>query len=151
MRFVWRITMAKDTHSEYVILIAFPRQKWLRERASILRYTYIAALVLQKHSLTPNVTAAFSHAALSIKGRFWCRFTGHYRYIFKTRSCRQWQFRFTDLLIGYQKIWNASPHRKGHSWFRNSTFAIWPKRQLFYQVHTLPSLNPRLSHRQCIQ
>ena len=33
MRFAWWITKATDTHTEYVILIAFPRQKWLRERA----------------------------------------------------------------------------------------------------------------------
>jgi len=31
------ITKAKNTHSEYVILIAFPWQQWLRERASVLR------------------------------------------------------------------------------------------------------------------
>ena len=48
---VWRmrvthwITNATDTHSEYVILIAFLQQQWLRERASLLRYTYIACLV----------------------------------------------------------------------------------------------------------
>jgi hypothetical protein len=30
----------KYTHSEYVILIAFPQQQWLHERASILFYTY---------------------------------------------------------------------------------------------------------------
>ena len=34
-----------DTHSEYVKLIAFPRQQWLRERASVWRYTYIGSLV----------------------------------------------------------------------------------------------------------
>jgi len=33
-----------DTHSEYVILIDFPMQQWLRERASTLRYTYTAFL-----------------------------------------------------------------------------------------------------------
>ena len=33
------------THSEYVIIIAFPRQQWLRERASILRSKYTACLV----------------------------------------------------------------------------------------------------------
>jgi len=33
------IPQAKNTHSEYVILIAFPLQQWLRERASVLRYT----------------------------------------------------------------------------------------------------------------
>ena len=29
----------------YVILIAFPLQQWLRERASMLRYTYIACRI----------------------------------------------------------------------------------------------------------
>jgi hypothetical protein len=42
MRFACWITKATDTHSEYVILIAFPRQQRLRERALMLRYTYIA-------------------------------------------------------------------------------------------------------------
>jgi hypothetical protein len=46
MRFICRITKATDIHSEYVILIAFPQQQWLRERSSILRHTYIAFLVL---------------------------------------------------------------------------------------------------------
>jgi hypothetical protein len=36
------------THSEYIILIYFPRQSLLRERASILRYTYIANLAFSK-------------------------------------------------------------------------------------------------------
>jgi hypothetical protein len=34
------------TLSEYVILIAFPLQQWLYERASVLHYTHIAGLVL---------------------------------------------------------------------------------------------------------
>ena len=32
-------------HTLYVIFIAFPRQQWLRERASVLHNTYIACLV----------------------------------------------------------------------------------------------------------
>jgi hypothetical protein len=36
---------ATTTHSEYVILISFPRQQWLRERVSLLHYTYTAYLV----------------------------------------------------------------------------------------------------------
>jgi len=40
------IPKATDTHSEYVTLIAFPRQQWLRERASMLRYTYFACLIV---------------------------------------------------------------------------------------------------------
>jgi hypothetical protein len=46
MRFEFWTSKATDTHSDYEILIAFPRQQWLRERDSILRYTYIASLVL---------------------------------------------------------------------------------------------------------
>jgi hypothetical protein len=30
----------------FIILIAFPRQQWLRERASLLRCTFIACLML---------------------------------------------------------------------------------------------------------
>jgi hypothetical protein len=47
---IWRmgiaclIPKATDTHSEYVILIAFPLQQWLHERPSMLRYTYIVVL-----------------------------------------------------------------------------------------------------------
>ena len=34
------------THThQYVILIAFPRQQWFRERASVLRYTCTACIV----------------------------------------------------------------------------------------------------------
>jgi hypothetical protein len=41
---------AKNTHSEYVIRIAFPLQQRLHDNASMLRYTYTAcpALPLQK-------------------------------------------------------------------------------------------------------
>ena len=44
MRFACCVAKATDTHSEYVILIAFPPQ-WFRERASVLCYTYIACFV----------------------------------------------------------------------------------------------------------
>jgi hypothetical protein len=37
MRFACWITKATDTQLDYVTLIAFPRQQWLRERSSILR------------------------------------------------------------------------------------------------------------------
>ena len=45
MRIACWITKATNTHSEYVILIPFPLQQWLHERASMLRYTYIACIV----------------------------------------------------------------------------------------------------------
>jgi len=40
------MTRATDTHSEYVILIAFQRQQWLRERASVLCHMYITCHVI---------------------------------------------------------------------------------------------------------
>jgi hypothetical protein len=49
---MWRMRIAlwktkdTDTHSEYVILIAFPLQKLLQERVSIFRHTHIACLVV---------------------------------------------------------------------------------------------------------
>ena len=45
MRIACWITKATNTYSEYIILIAFPLQQWLRERASMLRYMYIVCLV----------------------------------------------------------------------------------------------------------
>jgi hypothetical protein len=39
------IPKTTNTHSEYVIIIAFPLQQWLYERDSLLRYTYVACLV----------------------------------------------------------------------------------------------------------
>ena len=49
------VTEASVTHSECVILLAFARQQRLSERASLLRYTYIACIVyLKKVFLFPT-------------------------------------------------------------------------------------------------
>jgi len=34
-----------STNPYYLVLTAFPRQQWLRERVSLLRYRYTAGLV----------------------------------------------------------------------------------------------------------
>ena len=44
MRIAYSIPKATNTHSEYVILTAFPLQQRLHKRASMLRYTYIVCL-----------------------------------------------------------------------------------------------------------
>jgi hypothetical protein len=49
MRIACWIPKATNTHSQYVILIAFPLQQWLRERASLLRYTYTACAIECSH------------------------------------------------------------------------------------------------------
>jgi hypothetical protein len=58
---MWRIAcwipQATNTNSQYVILIAFPLQQWLYERASLFRYTYIACLVTFLHSSDAPRTA----------------------------------------------------------------------------------------------
>jgi len=38
MRFSCWVTKATDIHLDYVILIVFPRQQWLHERASMISY-----------------------------------------------------------------------------------------------------------------
>ena len=38
------------THTEYAILIAFPPQQWLQERAATLRHTYISCHVETRSS-----------------------------------------------------------------------------------------------------
>ena len=47
---IWSMRIAcwilKATHAVYVMLIAFPLQQCLHERASLLRYTYFACFVL---------------------------------------------------------------------------------------------------------
>ena len=53
------IPKATNTHSEYVILIAFPPQQWLHERASMLRYTYIAVFSYNIYSHTYGLFGAW--------------------------------------------------------------------------------------------
>jgi hypothetical protein len=55
MRSAFWIPKATYTRSEYVIFIAFPRQQWLRESASMLHYTHIAYLIFYFHPYA-NVT-----------------------------------------------------------------------------------------------
>jgi len=45
VRFVCWINKKTKTHSEYVILIAFPRQQLLRQRVSVLGCSYIVCIV----------------------------------------------------------------------------------------------------------
>jgi len=56
MRIACWISKATNTHSVYVILSAIPLQQWLHERASVLRYTYVACLAsLLEPALTSTV------------------------------------------------------------------------------------------------
>ena len=79
MRFEFWRTNATDTHSVYVILIVFRRQHWLLERASILRYMYIAFIVTyeawnaQRTMLRPYlIIRGFYIGENSYSDVFWC-------------------------------------------------------------------------------
>jgi hypothetical protein len=49
-----RIPKATDAHTEYVMMIAFPLQKWLHERASV-SHTYTACLVIVKYIVVASI------------------------------------------------------------------------------------------------
>ena len=67
MRIECWIPKATNTHSEYVILIAFPLQQWLREHASVLRHTYIDSLVNYPQNLRlPWILRITAHTVLHI-------------------------------------------------------------------------------------
>jgi hypothetical protein len=59
MRIACLITKATNTHSQYVILIAFPLQQRLQKRASVLLYTDIACLVTETDCVYCAVRAEF--------------------------------------------------------------------------------------------
>jgi hypothetical protein len=66
MRIACWITKATDTHSEYVIVIAFPRRQWLYERASMSRlYVDFLSCLLQIRTLTVLVRFAVKVGTLS--------------------------------------------------------------------------------------
>ena len=58
MRIERWVPKATDTHSEYVIFIAFPLQQCSHKRASMLPYTYIGCLVIHKIESFINTNSA---------------------------------------------------------------------------------------------
>jgi hypothetical protein len=56
IRFACRINKYTDMHSEYVILVAFPRQQCLRERLSLLRYSHIVCALFVGHRESADCT-----------------------------------------------------------------------------------------------
>jgi hypothetical protein len=50
------MTNVTDTHPEHVIIIAFLLQEWLHQRASMLRYTYTACLLVDSNALQTQCT-----------------------------------------------------------------------------------------------
>ena len=61
------VTKATDTHSEYVIFIAFLQQQWLCKHTSVLCYTYVASPVIH-HSTAEFVEKDMEEEELEEKG-----------------------------------------------------------------------------------
>ena len=67
------LTKATNTHLQYVIIIAFSRQQWVRERALLLHYTFIACLaVLTKFCLDTKVLISQHFAEFFREGNTKC-------------------------------------------------------------------------------
>ena len=72
MRVACWITKATDKSSEYVMHISFPRQQWLRERASMLRYTCIGCLLTYVYTRVGTLIVATIYLQL-IQNRYMFR------------------------------------------------------------------------------
>ena len=81
----WRVRIAcwtskaTNTHSEYVILIAFPQQQWLQESASVLLYTYIASFVIKKKNKQNTVNDSKHYAFVNLLQHILAVYVGHYQ------------------------------------------------------------------------
>ena len=60
MRKACWITKATNTHSQCLTPIVIPLQQWLQERASILRYAYIACLVTHYPTFSNLIRTIFT-------------------------------------------------------------------------------------------
>ena len=99
IRFAFWITKATDIHSEYIIFTAFLQQQWLRERALMLHYTYIACLVITQAQLYSVHKRKLSGHFRSVSTRYWI--------IWRLSSWRRKHFLDVGLLlhVGQLKCW----------------------------------------------
>ena len=67
MRIIGSIPKATNTHSEYVILIAFPLQQWLHKHAALLGYTI--PIIVQRDATQNGLFIIFQVYSTC----FWCQ------------------------------------------------------------------------------
>jgi hypothetical protein len=124
MRLECCITKTKNTHSEYAILISFPRQQWLRPVASVLHtrtlpllFSYtLSQMTHHPSKIVVHLTSVF----LSVVS-FWLHFLPrfplflytHRRLSSRNLSTVLW---FFSSVTGIERLWQFS--------FRATTFAV---------------------------
>ena len=80
MRIVCWINKATNTQSECVIRIAVSFQQWLHSRTSLLRYTYVAGLVLVQMGPTCASTSPCLSRQYRLLAWWWARDTVYSQY-----------------------------------------------------------------------
>jgi len=66
------VIKARNTHSEYLILIDFPLHQWLHERATVLRYTYIACPVHCLYRIVIELPSYRELCSVWERSETWC-------------------------------------------------------------------------------
>jgi len=98
MRIACWIPKATNTHSQYVILIVFPLQHWLHERASVLRLRTLLVLFLFALAISFSFVKGALSSPRAVQGRF-------------GRPDKSFTFFFTLLTI-YNYNWTLRKLRK---------------------------------------
>jgi hypothetical protein len=95
---IWRMRIARwvtkitDTHSEYVMLIAFPLQQRLHEHAPFLRSTYTVCLALLYKiffvfCVIRSVIHSLTFCALLRSVTLWCFDSAYFSYFGNRKDC----------------------------------------------------------------
>jgi len=111
-----RIAEATNTHSEYVTLNTFPQQKWLRERASMPRHTYIAYVTGGNnigHCCRESSSSQWKHSSWSV-----CIPTLHCQYKGSARFAQEMCLSEWDIIC--MRLW-LIPRRR---WWFSTTSCI---------------------------
>jgi len=102
MRISCCLPKTTNTHSYYIILTVFPLKQCLHERASMLRYTYIACIVVHKNSIPYLVVnTSFSLYNQKISITYMVRTQP---YIFTQNSTLGIQLHVSALCIGHRQV-----------------------------------------------
>jgi len=115
MRIACRIPRTSNTHSGYVIFIAFPQQQWSHERASILLYTYIACLVSHLRIKEAALVHGGFHPHYSLSHCHW----GQNRMCFIIPTISKWPFVGSSLVIDtirFALFLPCTVHVCNHKW-----------------------------------
>ena len=115
MRIACWITIATNTHSEYVAPIAFPLQQWLQERVSMLHFTYIACLLYIYSLFLKIICSTLDISKLSVPSPY-----------------------SREPHTPYITLCAFGPHCQIHEWWRHAITGSWSPRHESSVTPTTP-------------